>query len=73
MGELHTPCFNSQLSGCVGDVLMFFLPGLLGAMQDIAKGDQKQAHAITCVRIESLYTENFISIIRISARHQNYK
>lgn len=49
MGALHCPKLNRLYAEGVGDVLMFFLPGLLGAMQDIAKGEQKQGHAITCV------------------------
>lgn len=53
MKDLHTPRFSLEYANCVGDVLMFFLPGLLGAMQDIAKGEQKQGHAITCVRFHT--------------------
>ncbi|XP_077289147.1 telo2 interacting protein 1 isoform X2 [Arctopsyche grandis] len=54
MGPLHTPKLNRDLAEPVGDVLMFFLPGLLGAMQDIAKGEQKQGHAITCLAIKTI-------------------
>lgn len=34
----------------VGDVIMFFLPGIIGGLQRIATADEKQGHQITMVR-----------------------
>jgi hypothetical protein len=33
----------------VGDVLMFFLPGIISGLQKIATDDEKQGHKITMV------------------------
>jgi hypothetical protein len=33
----------------VGDVLMFFLPGIISCLQKIATDDEKQGHQITMV------------------------
>lgn len=33
----------------VGDVLMFFLPGIVSGLQRIATDDEKQGHQITMV------------------------
>jgi hypothetical protein len=33
----------------VGDVLMFFLPGVISGLQKIATDDEKQGHQITMV------------------------
>ena len=33
----------------VGDVIMFFLPGIVSALQKIATEDEKQGHQITMV------------------------
>lgn len=33
----------------VGDVIMFFLPGIISGLQKIATADEKQGHQITMV------------------------
>ena len=33
----------------VGDVIMFFLPGIISGLQRIATADEKQGHQITMV------------------------
>lgn len=33
----------------VGDVIMFFLPGIISGLQRIATADEKQGHQITVV------------------------
>lgn len=46
---------DNQYVDRVGEVLMFFLPGLLGGLQEVAMGNPKQGHTVTCVRLFSLH------------------